>query len=532
MRITRLIPALVVSVAVVSLLTAQQPNRFQQKPQNNRPELNKNQQAQPDTKTPAPPAAEKPAQPVENKGKQVAKKNTKTTIDDISGELTYTTYFFTPAEAIIHGFENDTKVRIISMEKKGTVYEGTINRMETKLIKTGRGVYSFVANKKASILVGTPTSCAVVGYWLRDQDGNFRSDHLFTHTPSSSQHDDCRIVVWAWKDIKLDIVDQNSDKTLASGVEIKAGKYYELHGKALDGIDSHVLSFHADKKAMSVQVYYDEGFPVPADNGTGAGRLFYTYVGKITEGANDLNLISYYQKAKVRVEDVNTGKEIWKGEVDRKSIHTITLKGQHVKITSDIDICCQVAPYKHYKAGYAEHHFGTGGEGIGIESEFLITTPEELWVFSYYPGNDVKVTDGNTGKIIWSGRMGEGEARNVNPGYGFFRVVSSKGVATMAGSRNCGCQFSSATNQFAVDEALFKVVQQIRAERQEQAKRDGKELTTIELNAPLSPAELKRCNTAVQKTTGRSTYTEAEVLDRLQSIQNQQRVEKQLKKQK
>ncbi|MCI0378683.1 MAG: hypothetical protein L0215_13835, partial [Gemmataceae bacterium] len=104
------------------------------------------------------------------------------TLDGISGELTYTTYFYTPAEAIIHGFENDTKVRIISMEQKGTVYEGTIGRMQTTLVKTGPGVFSFVANKKASILVGTPSSCPVVGYWLRDQDGNFRARELFTQT--------------------------------------------------------------------------------------------------------------------------------------------------------------------------------------------------------------------------------------------------------------------------------------------------------------------------------------------------------------
>ncbi len=151
------------------------------------------------------------------------------TLDGISGELTYTTYFYTPAEAIIHGFENDTKVRIISMEQKGTVYEGTIGRMETTLVKTGPGVFSFVANKKASILVGTPSSCPVVGYWLRDQDGNFRARELFTQTPSGHQSADCRIVVWAWEDVKVDIMDRTAKKSLASGVAIKAGKYHELH---------------------------------------------------------------------------------------------------------------------------------------------------------------------------------------------------------------------------------------------------------------------------------------------------------------
>jgi hypothetical protein len=445
-----------------------------------------------------------------------------TTLNGISGELTYTTYFYTPAEAIIHGFENDTKVRIISMEKKGTVYEGKINRMQTVLVPTGAGVFSFVANKKASILVGTPSSCAVVGYWLRDQEGNFRAQHLFTQTPSSHSHNaDCRIVVWAWEDVKVDIVDQTANKTLGSGVPIKAGKYYELQGNALDGLDSHVVSFQADRKSISVQVYYDEGFTVPSENGSGAGRLFYTYAGTITEGVNDLSMLSYYVTAKVRVVDVNNGEEIWKGEIARKSIHTIPLKGRHVKITSDVDISVQVAPYEHYKTGYAEHHFGTGGEGTGIESEFLITTPGELWIFSYYPGNEVRVTDAKSGQEVWSGRLGEGEARGVHPGHGYYRVSSSKGVATMAGAACCGCQFSSAANQFAVDEALFKVVQEIREQRQDQAAKNGLKLSAAELDAPLSPAELKQASDAVKTSTGRTTYSNTEINDRLRTIQQQ-----------
>jgi hypothetical protein len=301
MRSTHVIPSLLVTLATAVLLAAQQTPP----PRPGTPE--------PPTIKPAPPAKEqtpngaptKPAPVREDPAAKdkAAKKNADApaTLDGITGELTYTTYFYTPAEAIIHGFENDTKVRIISMEQKGTIYEGRIDRMQTKLIPTGKGVFSFIANKKASILVGTPTSCAVVGYWLRDPDGNFRAKELFAQTPSShTNFADSRIVVWAWEDVKVDIVDQTAKKTLADGVAIKAGKYYELHGAALNGVDSHVLSFQANKKAISVQVYYDEGFTVPSENGTGAGRLFYTYVGTITEGVNDLSMISYYVTAKVR----------------------------------------------------------------------------------------------------------------------------------------------------------------------------------------------------------------------------------------
>lgn len=31
----------------------------------------------------------------------------------------YTTYFYTAAEAVVHGYEKDTSVRIVSLEHKG-----------------------------------------------------------------------------------------------------------------------------------------------------------------------------------------------------------------------------------------------------------------------------------------------------------------------------------------------------------------------------------------------------------------------------
>jgi hypothetical protein len=195
-------------------------------------------------------------------------------------------------------------------------------------------------------------------------------------------------------------------------------------------------------------------------------------------------------------------------------------------VTSDVDICVQVAPYEHYKDGYAEHHFGTGAEGTGIEPEFLLTTPGEVWLFSYYPGTEVRVTDAKSGKEIWSGKLGDGEARGLTPGHGFYRVKANKGLATMAGASCCSAQFSSAANQFAVDEALFKVVQEIREQRQDAAAKKGQKLSEAQLNARLSATELDQANKAVKDKTGRSNYSGTEINDRLRTIQQQQQNEK------
>ncbi|MCG3179782.1 MAG: hypothetical protein BIFFINMI_02126 [Phycisphaerae bacterium] len=445
-----------------------------------------------------------------------------TTLEAFAGQKLYTTYFYTATEAIIHGFENDTLVRIISMERGGTVYSGKVDRRQTIHVPTGRGVFSFVANKKASILVGTPSACAVVGYWLRDQNGSFRSDTLFGQLPSSASHSpDCRVIAWAWEDCEVTITDLTADKLVHKG-KLKAGAFHEIVGEALAPLRSHVLEFRADRPAISAQVYYDEGYFVPAAEGRGAGRLFRTYVGKITEGKNDLNLISYYTDAKATVTDIDSGKDLWSGVVPKGGVYTLTLAGNHVKVTSDVDISVLVAPYKHYGAGYAEHHFGVGGEGTGIETDFLLTTPGELWVFSYYAANRVTVTDATSGRELWSKVLGAGEVHNVNPGHGFFRVKSDMGISVMGGASACGAEFSPASTLFAVDEALFKVVQEIQAQRQAAAAQEGRTLTTEELNAPMSAPEAAAALDAMQKATGRKDMKMDEVNARMQQIKEQQ----------
>src|SRR5262245_40121134 len=54
-------------------------------------------------------------------------------------QLMYTTYFYTAAEAVVHGYEADTHIRVVSLADKGTVYQGVIGAGEAKLIPTGAG---------------------------------------------------------------------------------------------------------------------------------------------------------------------------------------------------------------------------------------------------------------------------------------------------------------------------------------------------------------------------------------------------------
>jgi hypothetical protein len=412
--------------------------------------------------------------------------------------LMYTTQFYTANEAVIHGYEAGTNVRILDLTKGGTIWSGQVGEGETKLIPTGQGVFSFVSDKKATILVGTPSRCAVVGYWVRDETGSYRSDRMFTQLPSNVSSRTERAIVWAWADTKVKITNTTTKAVLYDG-KLKSGQFYEIGADKLAGMGNHVLKIEGDQKALSTQVYYDEGYFVPSEDGRASGKLFRSYVGTITNSVNDLQLFAYGVDTKVKVTDLKAEKTLWEGTVKADTVHTMTLADKYVEITSDYEISAAVSPYEHYKANYAEHHFAAGQEGTGIDGNVLLTTPGELWVFSYYDKNPVIVTNMKSGEKVWEGTVDSGKPINVNPGHGFYRVRSAKGVSAMGGASSCGAEFSPAGGLFAVDEALLKAVQKVKAQRIERAKKAGKKISDKELNAPLNAAETKAVQSTVNE---------------------------------
>ncbi len=437
-----------------------------------------------------------------------------------SGELFYTTYFYTAAEAVVHGYENGTNVRIVSVADGGTIWHGTVERGETQLIPTGAGVFGFLADKKAAILVGTPSACTAVGYWVRDQEGAFRGDDFFTQLPSSISAADARVIVWSWDDTQVTIRNQTTGTEVWSG-SIERGSYHEILSPALGGMANQVLHIEAEAANVAVQVYYDEGFAVPSEDGRASGTRFYTYVGDITQGRNDLALISYYTDANVRVRDINDGSEIWAGVLEAGTAHNLTLIRRHVEITSDVDISAYVAPLAEIEAsgGYAEHHFSMGGEGTGIENDFILPTPAELWVFSYFDGSDVTVTDLRDGEQVWAGTLNAGSVHGLTVAGGVYRVRSTRGISVQGGQYACGAEYSPAAGLFAVDETLLSVVREVQARRIEAARAEGREATADELAAPLAADELEDAVQRVRATSGNGAYSPAEVQQRLDRIQ-------------
>ncbi len=278
-----------------------------------------------------------------------------------------------------------------------------------------------------------------------------------------------------------------------------------------------MLDVESETPAVSVQVYYDQGFTVPAADGRGAGRDFLTVIGNTGGlGSNDLVLMSQQVEAQVTVADLDTGEVVFHGPVARGTAHVLTLHTRYLHITSDHEITAMVAPGTY--AGYAEHHYAAGAEGMGIDNDFLLPTPGQLWIFSYFANNVVTVEDTLTGREVYRGTLGAGHAQPLASGQGIFRVHGTGGMSVMGGDQACGAEFSPAGRLFQVDEALLRAVVEIRQQRREQAAARGETLTPAAASAPLSPAELGEAARRVNHATGSSVYDAAAMEQRLDEM--------------
>jgi hypothetical protein len=428
--------------------------------------------------------------------------------------LRYTTFFYTAREAIVHGYFPDTHVRIVSAQTNTPIWEGTVGPGDTELVPTGAGVFSFISDKKATILVGTPSSCTMVGYWARDEEGTHRSDHFYVRVPDSINIGNERVVVWAYEAAHVDVVDHTTGQRLASR-DLPAHGRIEWRGQELPALGGHLLDVRSTSQAVAVQVYYDQGFMVPGSDGRGAGRDFLTYVGNIHLGPNDVVLASHHGDARVTIKNIDTGATVFSGTVPRGTLRNVTLDDMYVRIQSDLEITTYVAPVHR---DYQEHHFAPGAEGTGIEQDFLLSTPGELWIFSYFDGNEVRVENTVTGAQVWTGTLGAGNVQGLTPGWGMYRVRSTLGSSVMGGAHSCGGEYSPAGRLFAVDDAILQAVIEIRQERVQAAAARGVELSADEAAAPLSSTEIEDASRRVQRRTGTTTVSPAAVQQRVEAM--------------
>lgn len=336
---------------------------------------------------------------------------------------TFSTYVYTLADIILFSYEDSTELEVMNAAG-GCIWSRIMDDGSYHHISPGAGVFFIRGSNKYSVLIGDPVSDLVQGFYAADQDYCGVSERLLTFIPGA--WGGSQFIVFAYQDST-----QGEIRNLGTGALVDSF--------LLDSAQHFVMpaTFMAVEvtasKGVSALSYGDQGYWVPAANGSFSGELFFTFKGYIGSWPNDVNVIAYYDNTYVRMSNTETGALLWEGDLDEGEVFTLSDSDNNIYVTveADTDVVCLVAPFVSYATNYARLYNGMERAGYGIGKKFYHPTIEggRLDIFSFYDDNHVQVHDNLNGGLVWSGTLDAGGYHMIPTNHTVYKVLSDSGVA-------------------------------------------------------------------------------------------------------
>jgi len=354
-----------------------------------------------------------------------------TTLADPTSTVSHThdTYFYTVGDVIFFGYKDNTVLELFDsagIKKWG----GTLNKGQHAFVKVSEGVYHAKGSEKFAILVGDPISRYVCGYFAMDNEGFGASTELYTWVPRYGWAGE-KFIIFAYQNsTAVTLKDSTTGAVIWSGT-LNKGEHHEV-----TGLESKWLQVISDKP-VSALAYYDQGYFTPSANGKFSGTEFYTYVGKVGGWTQDLTVMAYNDGTSVTIKDSDTGTLIWTGTLNSGQAHVESFRNleKYITVTGSDTVSVSVQPWKSSTSSYHQGAYVPDRTGSGIGTDFIATslTGGLLDVFAYEDNTTVNVYDSQTGALVNSYTLNEGDYVNANPGNGLWRIKSDKIVSVWSG---------------------------------------------------------------------------------------------------
>jgi hypothetical protein len=333
---------------------------------------------------------------------------------------TFATYLFTLTDIILFSYEDST---VISVQNSGgsTIWSGLMNEGDFHHIMSGSGVFQAISNKEFAVLIGDPLADQVQGYYAVDNHNRCVAERFFTL--QTSNWGGAEFIVFAYEDSTVGEIRDSRGGSVMSTFTLDSAEHISIPAT---WTPVEVVA----NKGVSALSYGDQGYWVPSSNGTFAGQLFYTWIGYIGPWQNDLNIMAYNDETHVKVSNTESGNVFWEGTLGDGDIHSVITQSQYVTIESDKNVTCLVAPFVSYSGSYYRLYIGMDASGEGIGTKFYHPTISgcQLYVFSFYDNNEVRVYNQNTGTLVWSGVLNAGQHHTISTSHGVYRIESDRGI--------------------------------------------------------------------------------------------------------
>jgi hypothetical protein len=353
----------------------------------------------------------------------------------IADTYTYSTTTYTFSDLVVFSyFDNST---FLLLSNFGTHIDSvTLNENEYHVFSPGAGVYRVEGSNSFTLLIGDPVSRSVMGYFAVNESGRPLSTRLNTYMPSNSFSGEY-FIVFAYSDnTEYTLKNLSTGAVIASGI-LNRGEHYELSGYN----DTFIGVFAS--KPVSALTYADQGYFIPADNGTFAGTHFYGFSGYIGSWSNRIIITAYNDDTDYLILNSTTGDTIASGTINTGEVeYALVYSDTYWEVSTNNNVTVSNTPYAYTSSGYAYLTRQIDETGMGIGTNFYCPVISgDLNVFSYVDGNMVTVTDMTTATEVLKDTLDANES---------FYLYSSKTVYHITGTGNLSV-VTSASGGYGAD---------------------------------------------------------------------------------
>ncbi len=334
----------------------------------------------------------------------------------------YSTTTYTFGDLVVFSYFDGTVFNLI--DEMGVITESvSLNRDEFHTFSAGEGISRIEGSNSFTLLTGDPVSASVMGYFAVDEGGRALSTRLNTYMPGWVWGGETFVVFAYEDDTQFVITDLTTQTVVGSGI-LNAGEHFQL-----DGVTNAFLSV-TGSKPVSALSYADQGYYIPAANGTFAGQLFYGYSGRIETWTNGVIITAYYDNTNYDIIDSSTGDTLSTGTVNKGETGLLSvLVPTYYKVVSSQPVTVSNTPFAAWANSYFYLTRVIDESGSGIGTNFYAPAiPGDIDVFSYEDNNIISVYDMSLGQTVYTDTLSSGG--------GFRYSNSAKSVFHITGNEN------------------------------------------------------------------------------------------------
>lgn len=253
----------------------------------------------------------------------------------------YSTTTYTFGDLVVFSYFDDSQFFL---------YDNSGNKLDSVILQNnqyyvfspGSGIYQVEGTNSFSLLTGDPVSRDVLGFFAVDESGSPLSTRLNTYMPdhyTSGEH----FILFAYNDGTEFAIKNLSDSTIISAGVLNKGEHLQL-----DGYNGTFLGIESNKPVSALS-YTDQGYYIPASNGTFAGTEFYGFSGYLGSWPNGIIVTAYSDTTTFLIINSETGDTLATDTLNTGEVYAYPVYSEiYWQVTANHSVTVCNTPYAAY----------------------------------------------------------------------------------------------------------------------------------------------------------------------------------------